>query len=171
MERRNLIVVLPLISLLSACAPRPPANDGERKGTGTESLEKKVPFASYYYRVQFKVKPFWEARVSRIPLPEIEKKDYVTSVNVTMTALGQVQSVAPNSSSGVPALDDAVITAFSEAGDFPSPPPAMIGKDRLAHLDGVVFTVSHKSDDDRSYEPWSGIRAVVGSSEVSHSPN
>ena len=122
-----------------------PNNDwlpGVRPGDRTALNAKKDFFASFWIRVQRQVEPFWVRHVRTANPGQLQKRDYLTRANVTLTPDGKLFAVEIEQSCGVPGWDRAVIAAFEEAAPFLNPPAGLIDPDGKIRMNDLGFIVS-----------------------------
>lgn len=144
-----------------------PSNDylpNVRQGEKTQLNAKEFMFASFWFRVQRQVEPFWVKRINQVVVADLQKRDYGTRVNVTLSPDGNVVAVDIGHSCGIAGWDRAVVTAFNEAGPFPNPPKALVERDGFIHMDDLGFIVSltggtvvHMYGDPRSGNLFPGV--------------
>lgn len=136
-----------------------------RKGDKTQLNAKEFVFASFWHRVQKQVEPFWVKHVRAANPGQIQKRDYMTRVNVVLAPDGSVVAVDIVSGSGVAGWDRAVVAAFQEASPFLNPPQGMIEDDGNIHMGDLGFIVSltggqivHMYGDPRAGKLFPGMR-------------
>lgn len=113
-----------------------------RPGDRTQLNAKEFKFASFWHRVQRQVEPFWASNVRSAAPGQIQKRDYMTRVNLVLAADGSLVGVEIVKSCGVPAWDRAVVEAFTEAAPFLNPPAALVEEDGNIHMGDLGFIVS-----------------------------
>lgn len=143
-----------------------PNNDylpGVRPGERTALNAKKDFFASFWFRVQRQVEPFWKTHVRAANPGQIQKRDYMTRVNIVLASDGSLIAVDIEQACGVPGWDRAVVAAFQEAAPFLNPPAGLV-EDGKIHMDDLGFVVSltggkivHMYGDPRSRKLFPGI--------------
>jgi TonB family protein len=90
-------------------------------------------FYGFYHRIRQKLEQFWGKSIQekshaifrsgrRMPAAQ----DYITSLQVTLDAKGEIVKVKIMGASGVKELDDAAVESFNEAGPFPNPPKDLL---------------------------------------------
>jgi TonB family protein len=90
-------------------------------------------FYGFYHRIRQKLEQFWGKSIQekshalfrsgrRMPASQ----DYITSLQVTLNAKGEIVQVKILGASGVKELDDAAIESFNQAGPFPNPPKDLL---------------------------------------------
>lgn len=122
-----------------------PNNDwlpGVRPGDRTALNAKKDFFASFWIRVQRQVEPFWVKHVRSANPGHLQKRDYLTRANVTLTPEGKLVAVEIEQSCGIPGWDRAVTAAFEEAAPFLNPPKGLIDPDGKIRMNDLGFIVS-----------------------------
>lgn len=112
-----------------------------RPGDKTQLKAKAWFFTSFWTRLQKQVEPFWISNVRRATPGQIQKRDYMTRVNVTLSPDGAVTHVEVMQSCGIPAWDRAVVEAFREASPFLNPPAALVEADGFIHIGDLGFIV------------------------------
>lgn len=113
-----------------------------RPGDRTQLNAKEFKFASFWHRVQRQVEPFWASNVRSASPGQIQKRDYMTRVNLVLGPDGSLVGVEIVKSCGVPAWDRAVVDAFTEAAPFLNPPAALVEADGKIHMGDLGFIVS-----------------------------
>jgi protein TonB len=90
-------------------------------------------FYGFYHRIRQKLEQYWGRSIQekshslfrsgrRMPASQ----DYITSLQVTLNAKGEIVKVKILGASGVKELDDAAVESFNEAGPFPNPPKDLL---------------------------------------------
>ena len=113
-----------------------------RPGDRTALNAKKDFFASFWFRVQRQVEPFWVKHVRAANPGQIQKRDYMTRVNIVLAPDGSLVAVDIEQGCGVPGWDRAVTAAFQEAAPFLNPPKGLVEGDGKIHMDDLGFVVS-----------------------------
>jgi hypothetical protein len=98
-------------------------------------------FAAFWRRVQKGVEPFWVHNIHLLPIPAVQKRDYLTRIDLTLAANGAELVGEIRQSCGVSAWDRAAVQAFHDDGLFPDPPPGLIGADGKIHMEDLGFKV------------------------------
>ena len=90
-------------------------------------------YYGFFHRIRQKLEQFWGRSIQekannlfrsgrRLPASD----QYITSLQITLNAKGEIVKVKIQSSSGVRELDDAAIESFNQAGPFPNPPSGLL---------------------------------------------
>jgi len=90
-------------------------------------------FYGFFHRIRQNLEQYWGRSIQekadalfkagrRLPASE----NYVTNLQVTLNAQGEIIGVKILGASGVKELDDAAIESFNQAGPFPNPPSELL---------------------------------------------
>lgn len=85
-------------------------------------------YYGFFHRIRQKLEQFWGDSIQEKSKAlfrsgrTIASQDYVTSLQVTLNAKGEIVGVKIMGASGVKELDDAAVESFNKAGPFPNPP-------------------------------------------------
>lgn len=96
-------------------------------------------FYGFFHRIRQKLEQFWgksiQEKANNIFRSgrTLASEDYITSLQITLDANGEIIGVKILGASGVKELDDAAIESFNQAGPFPNPP-----KDLLVNGKAVI---------------------------------
>jgi protein TonB len=86
----------------------------------------------FFHRIRQKLEQFWGNSIAEKSRQifkagrTIASQDYVTSLQVTLNAKGEIVGVKIMGASGVKELDDAAVESFNKAGPFPNPPKDLL---------------------------------------------
>lgn len=86
----------------------------------------------FFHRIRQKLEQFWGNSIQEKSQAlwrsgrRIASQDYVTSLQVTLNANGEIIAVKILGASGVKELDDAAVESFNKAGPFPNPPKDLL---------------------------------------------
>lgn len=86
----------------------------------------------FFHRIRQKLEQFWGNSIQEKSQAifrsgrKIASQDYVTSLQVTLNAKGEIIGVKIMGASGVKELDDAAVESFNKAGPFPNPPKDLL---------------------------------------------
>lgn len=89
-------------------------------------------YYGFFHRIRQKLEQFWGKSIQEKSMAifrsgrKIASQDYVTSLQVTLNARGEIIGVKILGASGVKELDDAAVESFNEAGPFPNPPKDLL---------------------------------------------
>lgn len=89
-------------------------------------------FYGFFHRIRQKLEQFWGRSIAEKANNifrsgrRLASEDYITSLQITLNAKGEIVGVKILSASGVKELDDAAIESFNEAGPFPNPPQDLL---------------------------------------------
>ncbi len=89
-------------------------------------------YYGFFHRIRQKLEQFWGKSIQEKSMAifrsgrKIASQDYVTSLQVTLNAKGEIIGVKILGASGVKELDDAAVESFNEAGPFPNPPKDLL---------------------------------------------
>src|SRR5207237_747484 len=89
-------------------------------------------FYGFYHRIRQKLEQFWGKSIQEKSQlifrsgRKIASADYITSLQVTLNAKGEIIGVKILGASGIKELDDAAVESFNEAGPFPNPPKELL---------------------------------------------
>jgi TonB family protein len=89
-------------------------------------------YYGFFHRIRQKLEQFWGSSIQEKSQAlfrsgrRIASQDYVTSLQVTLNAKGEIVAVKILSASGVKELDDAAVESFNKAGPFPNPPKDLL---------------------------------------------
>ncbi len=124
-----------------------PSNDllDEEVGNAVALNTKEFLYAGYLNQIRRLVSFYWNQNLDNIPpavRARLARSSFETVVLVELTPDGVLASVDLVQSSGSEPMDNAVTEAFRIAGPYPEPPDGLIGKDGLAHLGRMSWTVS-----------------------------
>jgi len=128
--------------LAMAGAPNNDYLPNVRKGDRTQLNAKEFVFASFWHRVQGQVEPFWVKHVRAANPGQIQKRDYLTRVNIVLAPDGSLVAVDIVHGCGVPGWDRAVVAAFQDAAPFLNPPKGLVEADGNIHMGDLGFIVS-----------------------------
>lgn len=98
----------------------------------------------FFHRIRQKLEQFWGNSIQEKSMMifrsgrKIASQDYVTSLQVTLDAKGEIVAVKILGASGVKELDDAAIESFNQAGPFPNPPKDLLVNGRATIEWGFV---------------------------------
>jgi len=122
--------LIPTMGQLSRIAGAP-ANDqldGVDVGDGTFLNSREFKYASFFNRVKRAVSGHWNPMNGHGALGE---RTWITVVNVTLDAAGNLSDIELARSSGSDTVDREAIAAFRSAGPFPNPPKGLIDPNGL----------------------------------------
>lgn len=102
-------------------------------GDFTQMNTVEFKFYGFYHRIRQKLEQHWGRSIHekadaifragrRLPASE----NFVTNLQVTLNAQGEIVAVKILGASGVRELDDAAIESFNQAGPFPNPPKELL---------------------------------------------
>lgn len=89
-------------------------------------------YYGFFHRIRQKLEQFWGDSIQEKSQAifrsgrKIASQDYVTSLQVTLNAKGEIIAVKILGASGVKELDDAAVESFNQAGPFPNPPKDLL---------------------------------------------
>ena len=89
-------------------------------------------FYGFFHRIRQKLEQFWGKSIAEKANNifrsgrSLASEDYITSLQITLNAKGEIVNVKILGASGVKELDDAAIESFNQAGPFPNPPQDLL---------------------------------------------
>jgi TonB family protein len=89
-------------------------------------------YYGFFHRIRQKLEQFWGKGIQEKSMAlfrsgrTIASQDYVTSLQVTLNARGEIVAVKILGASGIRELDDAAVESFNQAGPFPNPPKDLL---------------------------------------------
>lgn len=101
-------------------------------------------YYGFFHRIRQKLEQFWGNSIQEKSQAifrsgrKIASQDYVTSLQVTLNAKGEIIAVKILGASGVKELDDAAVESFNQAGPFPNPPKDLLVNGRATIEWGFV---------------------------------
>jgi TonB family protein len=114
-----------------------PSNDllreklGDRVALNTVA----VPYAAYVNRIKRLVSFYADQNLKNLPRgTRVTKPSYEIVNFVVLDGQGALESIEVRRSSGIPAMDQAIVDAFRAAGPFPNPPPQLVAPDGKVYL-------------------------------------
>ena len=124
-----------------------PSNDllDEEVGQAVALNTKEFLYAGYLNQIRRLVSFYWNQNLDNIPpaiRARLARSSFETVVEVELTPDGVLASIQVVQPSGSEPMDNAVVEAFRIAGPYPEPPDGLIGKNGLAHLGRMSWTVS-----------------------------
>jgi TonB family protein len=93
-------------------------------------------YYGFFHRIRQKLEQFWGNSIQEKSKAlfrsgrSIASQDYVTSLQVTLNAKGEIVAVKIMGASGVKELDEAAVESFNKAGPFPNPPKDLLVNDK-----------------------------------------
>lgn len=112
-------------------------------GIDTQLSAREYKFGSYFIRIKRQLEAVWSPR-SVIQTRSLSKRNYTTTLDVTLNAQGYLESVEVQESSGSAALDQEAIRAVRAAAPYLNPPTGMIENGKV-HIDDFRFIVTLNS--------------------------
>lgn len=103
-----------------------------RLGDFTHLNTVEYKYYGFFHRIRQKLEQFWGKSIQEKSMSlfrsgrAIASQDYVTSLQVTLNARGEIVGVKILGASGIRELDDAAIESFNQAGPFPNPPKDLL---------------------------------------------
>lgn len=105
-------------------------------------------YYSFYARMEERIRYPWESRVQflintmdRATVIAASRRPWTTQVEFLLNSKGELIKALLIKESGIPAFDQAAISAFQEARIFPNPPQGMLQDDGYIHVK-FGFTVN-----------------------------
>jgi protein TonB len=103
-----------------------------RLGDFTQLNTVEYKYYGFFHRIRQKLEQFWGKSIQEKSMAlfrsgrAIASQDYVTSLQITLDARGEIVAVKILGASGIRELDDAAIESFNQAGPFPNPPKDLL---------------------------------------------
>lgn len=90
-------------------------------------------YYGFFLRIRQKLEQFWGRSIQDKAAALVKggrqvasDENLITSLEVTLNAVGEIVAIAIKGTSGVKELDDAAVESFNDAGPFPNPPQGLI---------------------------------------------
>jgi protein TonB len=102
-------------------------------GDFTKVNSQEFKFYGFYHRIREKLEQFWGRNIQEQAYKMFKQgrriasdDTHITSLIITLNAVGEIENVQVKSTSGVSELDNVAIESFNQAGPFPNPPKEML---------------------------------------------